>query len=51
MPEKNATNSGMLSLLPPDEVQALFGDPPLLKGEDVSLYNNPSVPTRGRSYY
>src|SRR5262245_35525823 len=40
MPEKSATNSGMLSLLPPDEVQALFGDPPLLQGEDVDLYNN-----------
>jgi len=39
MPEENATNSGMLALVPPDDVQALFGDPPLLRGEDVGLYN------------
>ena len=32
MSEKN------LSLVPPVEVQALFGDPPLLRGEDDSLY-------------
>jgi hypothetical protein len=38
MPEKNATDPGMLSLVPPDEVQALFGDPPLLRGEDDGLY-------------
>jgi len=29
----------MPALVPPDEVQALFGDPPLLRGEDVDLYN------------
>jgi len=28
-----------LSLVPPVEVQALFGDPPLLRGEDIGLYN------------
>ena len=33
----SATNSGTLA--PPDEVRALFGDPPLLRGEDVGLYN------------
>ena len=27
-----------LSLVPPVEVQALFGDPPLLRGEDNGLY-------------
>jgi len=40
MPAKNAKNTRMLSLVPPDEVQALFGDPPLLRGEDVRLYKN-----------
>jgi hypothetical protein len=39
MSEKSATNSGMLSLVPPVEIQALFGDPPLLRGEDIGLYN------------
>ena len=33
------TNSGLPSPVPPDEVQALFGEPPLLRGEDVGLYN------------
>jgi len=28
----------MPSLVPP-EVQALFGDPPLMRGEDVGAYN------------
>jgi hypothetical protein len=37
MPAKSATNS--LSPVPPDEVQALFGAPPLLRGEDIGLYN------------
>jgi hypothetical protein len=37
MPVKSAINSGM-SLLVPAEVQALFGDPPLLLGEDNGLY-------------
>jgi hypothetical protein len=32
------SNSGMPSRIPP-EVQALFGDPPLMRGEDVGLYN------------
>ena len=40
MPAKSAKNTRMLSLVPPDEVQALFGDPPLLRGEDVRLYKN-----------
>ena len=31
--------SKMLSPVPPDEVQALFGEPPLLRGEDIGLYN------------
>jgi hypothetical protein len=39
MPSKNALDSRMLSLIPPDKVQALFGDPPLLQGEDIGLYN------------
>jgi hypothetical protein len=39
MPEKNATDPGMLSLVPPDQVQALFGDPPLLRGEDDGVYH------------
>ena len=40
MSAKNATYSGMSSLIPgvPDKVLALFGDPPLLRGEDDSLY-------------
>jgi len=40
MPTKNATHSGISSSIPeiPDEVLALFGDPPLLRGEDDSLY-------------
>jgi hypothetical protein len=35
----NATNSVFPSLVP-TEVRALFGDPPLLRGEEPSLYNN-----------
>ena len=38
MPASSATNSAMPSLVPP-EVQALFGDPPLMRGEDVGDYN------------
>ena len=38
MPASSATNSAMPSLVPP-EVQALFGDPPLMRGEDVGAYN------------
>jgi uncharacterized protein YdcH (DUF465 family) len=38
MSAKTATNPAMPSLVPP-EVQALFGDPPLMRGEDVGLYN------------
>ena len=37
MPAKSATNSGMSALVP-TEVQALFGDPPLLRCEDDGLY-------------
>jgi hypothetical protein len=36
--KKNATNSAVPSLDPP-EVQALFGDPPLMRGEDIGAYN------------
>ena len=39
MPTTNATNSVFPSLVP-TEVRALFGDPPLLRGEEASLYNN-----------
>src|SRR5260370_14541724 len=39
MPATNATNSVFPSLVP-TEVRALFGDPPLLRGEEASLYNN-----------
>jgi hypothetical protein len=39
MPAKSATNSRTLSPVPPKEVQALFGEPPLLRGEDIGLYN------------
>jgi hypothetical protein len=39
MPTTNATNSVFPSLVP-TEVRALFGDPPLLRGEEPSLYNN-----------
>jgi hypothetical protein len=35
----NAENSGLPSPVPPPEVQALFGEPPLLRGENVALYN------------
>jgi hypothetical protein len=35
----NPTNSVFPSLVP-TEVRALFGDPPLLRGEEASLYNN-----------
>jgi len=35
----NATISVFPSLVP-TEVRALFGDPPLLRGEEASLYNN-----------
>ncbi len=38
MSQKNATNSAVPSLDPP-EVQALFGDPPLMRGEDIGAYN------------
>ena len=31
--------SKVLSPVPPGEVQALLGDPPLLRGEDIGLYN------------
>jgi hypothetical protein len=31
--------TGPLSLVPPAEVQDLFGNPALLRGEDVELYN------------
>jgi hypothetical protein len=37
MSVKSATNSGISSLVPA-EVHALFGDPPLLRGEDDGLY-------------
>jgi hypothetical protein len=37
MSAKSATISRMSSLVPA-EVQALFGDPPLLRGEDDALY-------------
>jgi hypothetical protein len=40
MSAKSFRNTGALSLVPPAEVQALFGDPPLLRGEDVKLYDN-----------
>jgi hypothetical protein len=33
-----AANLGILSLVP-QEIQALFGDPPLLRGEDEGLYD------------
>jgi hypothetical protein len=39
MPAKSATNSGALLSVQPKEVQALFGDPPLLRSEDIGLYN------------
>jgi hypothetical protein len=39
MPTTNATISVFPSLVPTD-VRALFGDPPLLRGEEASLYNN-----------
>ena len=29
-----------ISLLVPAAVQALFGDPPVLRGEDISVYYN-----------
>jgi hypothetical protein len=35
----DATISVFPSLVP-TEVRALFGDPPLLRGEEASLYNN-----------
>jgi hypothetical protein len=40
MRAKNSANSGISSPIPgiPDQVVALFGDPPLLRGEDRSLY-------------
>jgi hypothetical protein len=40
VPTKNATHSGISSSIPgiPDEVLDLFGDPPLLRGEDDSVY-------------
>ncbi len=38
MSQKSATNSAVPSLVPP-EVQALFGDPPLMRGEDIGAYN------------
>jgi len=38
MPVKSEPNSEMPSLIPP-EVQALFGHPPLLRGEDAGLHN------------
>lgn len=37
MPANSAINSKMASLIPP-EIQALFGDPPLLRPEDPDLY-------------
>lgn len=38
MPANSPTNSTVPSQVPP-EIQAFFGDPPLMRGEDVSLYN------------
>jgi hypothetical protein len=38
MPAQSATNSAIPSPVPPD-VQALFGAPPLLRGEDAGLYD------------
>ena len=37
MSAKSFRNTGALSLVPPLDVQALFGDPPLLRGENVKL--------------
>ncbi len=39
MSAKSFRNTGALSLVPSVEVQALFGDPPLLRGEKVELYD------------
>jgi hypothetical protein len=38
MPATSAKVSALPSLIPP-EVQVLFGDPPLMRGEDVGVYN------------
>jgi hypothetical protein len=48
MPTKRSTKSRMLSLVPPNEVQTLFGEPPLLRGEDVVAMPQGALGRRNR---